>query len=433
MAYDFILVEKEDGVAILTLNRPEKLNAMNRQLNLELQDAVRAMNADDEVGCIVITGAGEKAFSAGGDIHEQRERDKETDQESRREQDERRSRGTYEISASLKPVIGMMNGLAYGGAAVLSSSLDIRIGCERSSFRFLAAAYGRINSTWTLPNQVGWPIAKELLFTGRVVEAEEAHRIGLLNHLVPAAELREKTMEVGRAIANNRRESVMGIKELLLLHQGCNLEQQWANERDFTTHRVQGYNAEQAFPEFIARKGREVPPERQTTGETALFMNGMVRVVLDEIVDAQSEHPGQTLFLQPYAGRTIKMLRDNVPSPEAPVTLYSSTGDDMTKVAYTGEVVGWEDKTTMNASRQEEVIAVMRRYQPKYQGPFNDPELYNNSGADGKTSPNLLHIRNLVRVALPFSVTHLIKVSDGMPLATNRARGGGWSYVHKLV
>ena len=433
MAYDFILVEKEDGVAILTLNRPEKLNAMNRQLNLELQDAVRAMNADDEVGCIVITGAGEKAFSAGGDIHEQRERDKETDQESRREQDERRSRGTYEISASLKPVIGMMNGLAYGGAAVLSSSLDIRIGCERSSFRFLAAAYGRINSTWTLPNQVGWPIAKELLFTGRVVEAEEAHRIGLLNHLVPAEELLDKTMEVGRAIANNRRESVMGIKELLLLHQGCNLEQQWANERDFTTHRVQGYNAEQAFPEFIARKGREVRTERQTTGETALFMNGMVRVVLDEIVDAQSEHPGQTLFLQPYAGRTIKMLRDNVPSPEDPVTLYSSTGDDMTKVAYTGEVVGWEDKTTMNASRQEEVIAVMRRYQPKYQGPFNDPELYNNSGADGKTSPNLLHIRNLARIETPFSVTQLIKVSDGMPLATNRARGGGWSYVHKLV
>lgn len=256
MAYDFILVEKEDGVAILTLNRPEKLNAMNRQLNLELQDAVRAMNADEEVGCIVITGAGEKAFSAGGDIHEQRERDQETDQESRRDQDERRSRGTYEISASLKPVIGMMNGLAYGGAAVLSSSLDIRIGCERSSFRFLAAAYGRINSTWTLPNQVGWPIAKELLFTGRVVEAEEAHRIGLLNHLVPAAELRDKTMEVGRAIAKNRRESVMGIKELLLLHQGCNLEQQWANERDFTTHQVRGYNAEQAFPEFIARKGR---------------------------------------------------------------------------------------------------------------------------------------------------------------------------------
>ena len=256
MDYEFILVEKEEGVAILTLNRPEKLNAMNRQLNRELQDAVRAMNEDDEVGCIVITGAGERAFSAGGDIHEQRERDRESDQESREQQDRNRSRGTYEVSASLKPVIGMMNGLAYGGAAVLSSSLDMRVGCERTSFRFLAAAYGRINSTWTLPNQVGWPIAKELLFTGRVVDAEEAYRIGLLNHLVPAEQLREKTLEIGTTIAKNRRESIMGIKELLLQHMGCSLEQQWANEREFTTNRVRGYNAEQAFPEFIARKGR---------------------------------------------------------------------------------------------------------------------------------------------------------------------------------
>ena len=241
------------------MNRPEKLNAMNRQLNRELQDAVRTMNEDDEVGCIVITGAGGRAFSAGGDIHEQRERDKETDQGSRAEQDQNRSRGTlYDISASLKPVIGMMNGLAYGGAAVLSSSLDMRIGCERASFRFLAAAYGRINSTWTLPNQVGWPIAKELLFTGRVVDAEEAYRIGLLNHLVPSDQLRAKTLEIGSTIAKNRRESVMGIKELLLQHKGCSLEQMWANERDFTTNRVRGYNAEQAFPEFIARKGAGV-------------------------------------------------------------------------------------------------------------------------------------------------------------------------------
>lgn len=167
--------------------------------------------------------------------------------------------------------------------------------------------------------------------------------------------------------------------------------------------------------------------------EVALFMNGITRVVLDEIVDAQVQHLGQILFLQPYAGRSIAMLRDDIPSPDAPVTFYASTGDDMTKVAYTGEVVGWEDKTNMSTARREEVIAVMRQYQPKYQGPLNDPELYNYSGADGKVSPNLLHIRNLVRVQPPFSVTQLIKVRDGMPLATNRTRGGGWSYVHKLV
>ena len=255
---DYVLIEKSQGVAILTMNRPEQLNAMSHQLVTELHDAVERTSADDDIGCIVITGAGTRAFSAGGDIHEQREDDR---QRAPAELDERaaiRARASYEISACPKPTIGMINGLAYGGAAVLASSLDMRVGCEHASFRFLAAAYGRINSTWTLPNQVGWPIAKELLFSARVVEADEAQRIGLLNHLAPCAELRDKTMWLATMIAKNRREAVMGVKALLLRDMGCDLEEQWANERDYTTNVVRGAKAEAAFPEFIARRGR--PP-----------------------------------------------------------------------------------------------------------------------------------------------------------------------------
>ena len=254
--YEHILVEKTSGVAMLTMNRPEQLNAMNHQLSSELHDAVMQASADDDVGCIVITGAGHRAFSAGGDIHEQRENDRKYTQAELDARNAVRGRGSYEISACPKPTIGMMNGLAYGGAGVLASSLDMRVGCEHASFRFLAAAYGRINSTWTLPNQVGWPIAKELLFTGRVVEATEAHRIGLLNHLVPCARLREKTLELGTMIAKNRRPAVMGVKALLLEHMGKTLEEQWTNERDYTTNVMRGAKAEDAFPEFIARKGR---------------------------------------------------------------------------------------------------------------------------------------------------------------------------------
>jgi enoyl-CoA hydratase/carnithine racemase len=255
---DYVLIEKAQGVAILTMNRPEQLNAMNHQLSAELHDAVLRMTADDEVGCIVITGAGTRAFSAGGDIHEQREDDQRYSQAELDARNAVRTRGSYEIGACPKPTIGMINGLAYGGAGVLASSLDMRIGCEHASFRFLAAAYGRINSTWTLPNQVGWPIAKELLFSGRVVEAEEAHRIGLLNHLVPCGELREKTMWLAGMIAKNRREAVMGVKALLLRDMGCSLEEQWANERDYTTNVMRGARAESAFPDFIARKGRSL-------------------------------------------------------------------------------------------------------------------------------------------------------------------------------
>ena len=253
--YQHILVDIEDGVGIVTLNRPEKLNAMNRRLGAELQDAVKQLDDDDAVGCIVLTGAG-RAFSAGGDIHEQLEDDaKFTDEELDRM---RTRRGYLDVSISKKPVIGMMNGLAFGGAAVVASALDMRIGCEDSKFRFLAAAYGRINSTWTLPNQVGWPMAKELLFSARVVEAEEAYRIGLLNHLVPRDQLRAKTMELAKTIAGNNRAAVIGIKQLLLKQMTESVEEQWDEERRFTTEVMRNAKAKEAFPEFIARKGIQV-------------------------------------------------------------------------------------------------------------------------------------------------------------------------------
>ena len=160
--YTHVLTDTIDGVGLITMNRPEVLNAMNGQLTGDLHSAVQAMNADTGIGCIVITGAGERAFSAGGDIHEQRENDQNLTQAQLDERKVEYGHRSLEIATCDKPTIGMMNGLAYGGAAVLASSLDMRVGCERTRFRFLAAAYGRINSTWTLTNQVGWPMAKRI-------------------------------------------------------------------------------------------------------------------------------------------------------------------------------------------------------------------------------------------------------------------------------
>src|SRR6185503_10573500 len=256
MTYEHILVEREDGVGILTLNRPDALNAMNRKLGAELLDAVKTLEADDAIGCLVITGAGDKAFSAGGDIREQVEDDK---RYSREEQEKLGNpRRALEIASCAKPVIGMINGLAYGGAAVLASAVDIRIGCENTRFRFLAAAYGRINATWSLGSQIGWPQAKELLFTARVVEAEEAYRIGLLNHLVPHDQLRAKTMELAKTIAGNHRGAVIGIKQLMLKQMVQDVEQQWDEERRFTTEVMRNAKVKEAFTDFIARKGIQV-------------------------------------------------------------------------------------------------------------------------------------------------------------------------------
>ena len=256
MGYETILLTKADGVATITLNRPEVLNAMSFQLIGELDQAVTDVEADDEVGAVIITGAGERAFSAGADIHEQRRDVQELSTEEIEERRAIRSEYSWHMGICRKPTIGALNGLSYGGGAVLSSSLDMRVGCERSAFRFLAASYGRLNCTWTLPQQIGWPMAKELLFTGRVVEAEEAYNIGLLNHLVPGEALMDKAMEIAAAIAENHPDSVQGIKKLMIEDIGARWQDSWQAERDHLAGGMRVPGVEEAFKEFIGRRGR---------------------------------------------------------------------------------------------------------------------------------------------------------------------------------
>ena len=252
MTYETILVDRIDGVAIVTLNRPRVLNAMNLALSQELGQAVSDLEADDDVRAIILTGAGERSFSAGADIHEMR-----TLSQEQTEQAPNIRGGTQSLIANCsKPTIGALNGVAHGGGAVLASSLDFLVGCERSQFRFLAVAYGQMNSTWSLPVIIGWPRAKELLYTGRVVEAEEAYRLGLLNHLVPSEKLMEKAMELASLIAANHPRSVQGVKRLIQSNLGRSWEEM--REREHlarrTTHR--GLAVEEGFQEFIQRRGR---------------------------------------------------------------------------------------------------------------------------------------------------------------------------------
>src|ERR1700746_4108054 len=161
MAYEFILTERFDGVAVITLNRPDKLNALSFPLVRELDEALTQYEADDGIKAVILTGAGERAFSAGDDIHEMAG----LSSEEVATRGEGRGRAASHTATFAKPLIGAINGLAYGGAALLSSTLDLRIGCERTAFRFLAASYGRGTSTWSLPLLVGLPKAQELLYT----------------------------------------------------------------------------------------------------------------------------------------------------------------------------------------------------------------------------------------------------------------------------
>jgi enoyl-CoA hydratase/carnithine racemase len=251
VGYEHLLVQKVDGGdGVVTLNRPARLNALSYPLVTELDEVVTAFEEDDDVRCVVITGAGEKAFSAGADIHEMAG----ISEDELAERQKRRAVFTWHLATLKKPTIGAINGLAYGGAALLSSSLDIRIGCERSSFRFLAASYGRINSTWTLPLVVGWARAKELLYTARVVTADEALQMGLLNKVVPSGELLDAAVEMGRQIAGNTPEMVQGIKQLLLDDVGRAWREMYEAERAALSTTLKPSPVAEGFKEFLRRK-----------------------------------------------------------------------------------------------------------------------------------------------------------------------------------
>ncbi len=252
MGYGSIIVEREEGVGIISLNRPKVLNALSRDLLRELDAAVGELEQDSEIGAIIFTGKGDRSFSAGGDIHEMARLAEESEAVS---PDPERTRYTWHIAACAKPTIGAINGLAYGGGALMASNFDIRVGCERTSFRFLAVSYGRVNSTWSLPLQIGWPMAKELLFTARVVEAKEAYRIGLLNHLVASDELMLKAMELGKQIAANDPRMVQGVKDLVLRNVGESWNKMYRNELDAQADRLSPTPVAKGFKEFLERKG----------------------------------------------------------------------------------------------------------------------------------------------------------------------------------
>ena len=252
MEYEFIIAERLDGVGFITLNRPDKLNALSFGLVSELDDALTGWEEDDEIKAVIITGAGERAFSAGADIHEMAD----MSAEALAQRQARRGEISWHIANYAKPLIGAVNGLAYGGAALLSSSLDLRVGCEKSQFRFLAASYGRVNSSWSLPMLVGWPKAKELLYTGRVVHAEEAERIGLLNMIVPSAKLRESAIELAQAIAKNDARMVQGLKRLLHEGAGMSLKERYDFEDDARATWLLAGHPRDGFKDFLARKGK---------------------------------------------------------------------------------------------------------------------------------------------------------------------------------
>jgi len=184
--FDNLLVEIAEGVALLTINRPEVRNALDPKTWEELARAVEELERDDSAGIILITGAGDKAFAAGSDIRQIQERTLLDGLAAPP------SRALVRVEAAEKPLIAAVNGFALGGGCELALACDIRIASEQARFGQPEVNLGIMpgaGGTQRLVSLVGPGKAKELILTGDIIDAREAHRIGLVNQVVPHGEL----------------------------------------------------------------------------------------------------------------------------------------------------------------------------------------------------------------------------------------------------
>ncbi|HEV7515742.1 MAG TPA: enoyl-CoA hydratase-related protein [Thermoanaerobaculia bacterium] len=225
-----ILLEREGRVAILTVNRPDKLNALNDQVRIDLLAALAEIEHDAGIGVVVITGAGEKSFIAGADIGEFAGRSPFDQREAMR------SPRIFDVMAGFpKPVIAMINGFCLGGGCELASSCDLRIASEKARFGQPEINLGLIpggGGTQRLPRLIGLGHAMRLVLTGDMINAAEAKDIGLVELVVPHEELRAKTLELAGKIASKSPLTLKVAKEAVRASQKLAIEDGIAYERD---------------------------------------------------------------------------------------------------------------------------------------------------------------------------------------------------------
>lgn len=228
--YETLLVERVGRVAILTINRPDKLNALSQQVRDDVLDALAAIEKDEGVGAVILTGAGEKSFIAGADIAEFAGR---TPFDQRHAM---RSPRVFDAMATFpKPVIAMINGFCLGGGCELASSCDIRIASDKARFGQPEIKLGLIpggGGTQRLPRLIGTGQAMRLILSGDMIPADEALRIGLVDLVVPHEELRAKALELAEKIASFSPLTLKVAKEAIRASEKLPIEEGLAYERD---------------------------------------------------------------------------------------------------------------------------------------------------------------------------------------------------------
>ncbi|HVJ95037.1 MAG TPA: enoyl-CoA hydratase-related protein [Labilithrix sp.] len=218
-----LLTERDGAIAVLTLHRPDKLNALNAELLSELDASLATLAGDPTISCAILTGAGEKAFAAGADIAAMLE----MTTEQARHFSELGHRVCSRIERAPFPVIGAINGFALGGGCELALACDFLYASDKAKLGQPEVNLGIIpgfGGTQRLARRIGLARARELCYTGDTISADEALRLGLVNAIVPHAELLGKVKDVAGKIAKKGRLAIAQCKRVIFSGEGVPLD-----------------------------------------------------------------------------------------------------------------------------------------------------------------------------------------------------------------
>ena len=255
------VTRSEDGTIVtVEMHRPEALNAMNTAMGRELLGCFEGLFWDRQTRVVMLAGAGDKAFCVGGDLKERQG----MSDEAWRDQHVIFEQAAFRVLRCPQPVIAAVEGFAMGGGCELAVLADFVIASETAVFAVPEVTRGifpGIGGTQLLPRIVGAPFAKEMIFTGRRVPAQEARAVGLVNHLVPAGQARARALEIAMTIARNGPIAVRQAKKAIAwgaetdLETGMMLAIEAYNSTVHTEDRLEGVRAfnERRTPEFKGR------------------------------------------------------------------------------------------------------------------------------------------------------------------------------------
>jgi enoyl-CoA hydratase len=249
---EIVLFEQVDRVAILTINRPDKMNALSEEVRSQMLGHLERIETDATVGVVVLTGAGEKAFIAGADIGEFA---------GRSPFDQRwamRSPRIFDVMASYpKPVIAMINGYCLGGGCELAMSCDLRVASSKASFGQPEINLGLIpggGGTQRMPRLVGAGQAMRLILSGDRIAADEAKQIGLVDLVFPPEELRAKTLELAARIASKSPLTLKVAKEAIRASERLAVEEGLLYERDLFCLCFSSKDKEEGVAAFLEKR-----------------------------------------------------------------------------------------------------------------------------------------------------------------------------------